>query len=191
MLPKLFVSRHISENYVIIAAITFISVGILIRVYKGRDEPIRAIWLVSEECKCISLWLWWPVSKTTMFKFIPITFLESIVKARQSHQKAAKNIWKQKRDERLNFLLGRIDPNWCSRVKVNLTYPLTLTRDNCCHSMSIRVKRNFKDTKNFRRPPWGGLKPPMFIHLALAKEIFVDPRQGFMDPLSRGVEISV
>ena len=54
MLPKLFVSRHISEKYVIFAAITFISVGILIRVYKGRDEPIRAMWLDSERCKCIS-----------------------------------------------------------------------------------------------------------------------------------------
>ena len=52
-----------------------------------------------------------------MFTFIPITFLESTVKVRQSHKKTAKNICEQKRDNRLNFLLGRIDPNWCSRVK--------------------------------------------------------------------------
>ena len=42
------------KNNAIIAAVTFISVHILIRVYKGRGEPIRAILLVSEECKYIS-----------------------------------------------------------------------------------------------------------------------------------------
>ena len=45
---------HFGKKNVNIAAVTLISVGILIRVYKGIGEPIRAIWLDSEGCKCIS-----------------------------------------------------------------------------------------------------------------------------------------
>ena len=54
MLPRLFFYTTCQKNNVIIAAVTFISGIILIRVYKGRDESIQAIWLVSEGCKCIS-----------------------------------------------------------------------------------------------------------------------------------------
>ena len=75
------------------------------------------IWVVSTHLGAnVILKILMTCIKTIMFTFIPITFLESTVKVRQSHKKTAKNIWEQKRDNRLNFLLARINPNWCSRV---------------------------------------------------------------------------
>ena len=49
-------ARSMGANFVVDRQelVTFIGVGVLIGVYKGRGEPVRATWSDSERRKCIS-----------------------------------------------------------------------------------------------------------------------------------------